>query len=113
MDIPKAARECIEETAALIGRFGPRLAGSEATRGTAEELAEERKRPGFEGRPRGSTLRARTGIRASTIIAMPTAIVRDGLVYHTPRDTADRIEPGAIEACMRIALRFLASLEGR
>jgi hypothetical protein len=54
---------------------------------------------------------ARAGIRASTIIAMPTAIVREGLVYHTPRDTADRIELSTIEACMRIALRYLARLE--
>jgi aminopeptidase YwaD len=55
---------------------------------------------------------ARAGIGASTIIAMPTAIVRDDLVYHTPRDTPDRIEPGVIEACMRIALRYAARLDG-
>jgi aminopeptidase YwaD len=54
---------------------------------------------------------ARAGIRAGTIIAMPTAIVRDDLVYHTPRDTADRIEPEVVEACIRIALRYLASAE--
>ncbi len=54
---------------------------------------------------------ARAGIRASSIIAMPTDIVREGLVYHTPRDTADRIEPAAIEACMKITLRYLAKLE--
>jgi len=54
---------------------------------------------------------SRAGIRASTIIAMPTDIVRDGLVYHTARDTADSIEPEAIEACMGIALRYLARLE--
>ena len=56
---------------------------------------------------------ARAGIRACTVIAMPTTIVREGLVYHTPRDMADRIEPGVVEACMRICLRYLASLEAR
>ena len=54
---------------------------------------------------------ARAGIEAASIIAMPTAVVRDGLVYHTPRDRPDRIEPEAIEACMKIALRFAARLE--
>jgi aminopeptidase YwaD len=54
---------------------------------------------------------ARAGIEAASIIAMPTAVVRDGLVYHTPRDRPDRIEPATIEACIKIALRFAARLE--
>jgi hypothetical protein len=54
---------------------------------------------------------ARRGLRATTVIAMPTAIVRDGLVYHTPRDTVDQIEPAAVEACMRLAATYLRRLE--
>jgi hypothetical protein len=54
---------------------------------------------------------ARCGIPSTTIIAMPTELVRDGLVYHTPSDTTDHIEPGVVESCMRIALRLLERLE--
>jgi aminopeptidase YwaD len=54
---------------------------------------------------------ARRGLAATTVIAMPTTIVRDGLVYHTPRDTVDRIEPAAVEACMKLAVSYLQRLE--
>jgi putative aminopeptidase FrvX len=54
---------------------------------------------------------ARAGIPSTSIVALPTEVVRRGLVYHTPRDTVEHIEPAAVEACMRIALRFLAVLE--
>jgi aminopeptidase YwaD len=54
---------------------------------------------------------ARKGLQATTVIAMPTAIVRDGLVYHTPRDTVDQIEPAAVEACMKLAVSYLRRLE--
>jgi hypothetical protein len=54
---------------------------------------------------------ARAGIPSASIVAMPTSIVRDDLVYHTPRDNVDRIEPEVIAACIDIALRYLASLE--
>ena len=54
---------------------------------------------------------ARVGIPSSTIIAMPTGVVRNDLVYHTPRDTVEHIEPAVIEACMRITARFLSNLE--
>jgi aminopeptidase YwaD len=54
---------------------------------------------------------ARAGIPSTSIIAIQTEIVRKGLVYHTPRDTLEHIEPAAVEACMRIVLRFLERLE--
>ena len=54
---------------------------------------------------------ARRGIPSTSIIAMPTEIIRDGLVYHTPRDTVENIEPGIVEACMRIFLCYLGTLE--
>ena len=54
---------------------------------------------------------ARRGMPATTVIAMPTTIVRDELVYHTPRDTVDRIEPAAVEACMKLGVSYLRRLE--
>jgi aminopeptidase YwaD len=54
---------------------------------------------------------ARHGIPSTSIIAMPTEIIRDGLVYHTPRDIVENIEPGIVEACMMISLSYLATLE--
>ncbi len=46
---------------------------------------------------------ARVGIHATTMIAMPTALVREGLVYHTMHDTVDAIEPEAVSACLAVA----------
>lgn len=54
---------------------------------------------------------ARAGIASASVIAIPTTIVRSGLVYHTPRDTVEHIEPAVVAACMRIVLRFLSKLE--
>lgn len=56
---------------------------------------------------------ARRGICSATIIAMPTEVFADRLVYHTPRDTIEHVEPAAVEACLRVALRLLAKLEAR
>ncbi|UYP44240.1 hypothetical protein NEF87_000525 [Candidatus Lokiarchaeum ossiferum] len=50
---------------------------------------------------------ARKGIAATTILAMPTDIVREGLVYHTRNDTVDSIESEVIEGCLNIAWDFL------
>jgi aminopeptidase YwaD len=54
---------------------------------------------------------ARRGLPATTIIGMSTDIVRGGLVYHTPRDTTEHIDPKVIEACMQIAVEYLGRLE--
>jgi aminopeptidase YwaD len=54
---------------------------------------------------------ARRGIPSTSIIALPTDIFRDRLVYHTMRDTVEQIEPAAVEACLRITLRLLSKLE--
>jgi hypothetical protein len=37
--------------------------------------------------------------------------VREGLVYHTPRDRVEAIEPGVVEACLRLVVRYVALLE--
>ena len=54
---------------------------------------------------------ARVGIKATTVIAISTAIIREGLVYHTPRDTVEAIEVEVVEACLRLIARYLERLE--
>ena len=53
----------------------------------------------------------RAGVRATTLVAMPTSLVREGLVYHTMQDTVDAIEPAAVEACLRIAHDLVLELD--
>jgi aminopeptidase YwaD len=45
----------------------------------------------------------RVGVEATTLVAMPVGLIRDGLVYHTLGDTVDAIEIEAVEACLHIA----------
>jgi hypothetical protein len=54
---------------------------------------------------------ARAGIEATTVIAISTALVREGLVYHTPQDKVEAIEAEAVEACLRLVVRYLGLLE--
>jgi Zn-dependent M28 family amino/carboxypeptidase len=54
---------------------------------------------------------AKAGVSATTLIAMSSQIVRDGLVYHTMRDTVDAIEPAAVEACLTVAERLAYFLD--
>ena len=54
---------------------------------------------------------ARAGILATTMLAMPTDLVRDGLVYHTGADTVDAIEPDAVRACLEVACRLVEELD--
>ncbi len=48
---------------------------------------------------------ARIGLRSVTVVGMPTGLIQEIYVYHTKRDTVDRIEPGVVEACMKLVLR--------
>ncbi len=50
---------------------------------------------------------ARIGIPATTIIAMPTNIIREGLVYHTRNDTIEFIEPAVVEGCLKISWDYI------
>jgi putative aminopeptidase FrvX len=54
---------------------------------------------------------AKAGVCATTMIAMSTRMVRDGLVYHTMRDTVAAIEPHAVEACLAVAERLACELD--
>jgi len=50
---------------------------------------------------------ARIGVQATTLIGMPTNLIRDGLVYHTANDTVEHIEPAAVEASLKITLEYI------
>ena len=54
---------------------------------------------------------AKAGVSATTMIAMSTRLVRDGLVYHTMQDTVDAIEPGAVSACLAVAEKLALDLD--
>jgi len=54
---------------------------------------------------------AKVGVKATTMIAMPTEIIRDGLVYHTLQDTIERVEPEAVQACLRVIHDFILQKE--
>ncbi len=49
----------------------------------------------------------KVGVPSTTMIAMPAGLVRDGLVYHTMKDTVDAIEPQAVEACLWVASEWI------
>jgi hypothetical protein len=53
----------------------------------------------------------KVGVQATTMLAMPTDLVRDGLVYHTVKDTVDAIEPEAVRACLEVASRLVEKLD--
>jgi hypothetical protein len=54
---------------------------------------------------------ARIGVPATTILAMPTTWVREGLVYHTTRDTTDNIERGTVKATLEVCHEFIRRLD--
>jgi aminopeptidase YwaD len=45
------------------------------------------------------------------MIAMATEIIRDGLVYHTLKDTIDQVEPEAVQTCLRVIHEFIQQKE--
>ena len=55
---------------------------------------------------------ARIGIEATTLIAMSTNMIRDGLIYHTLEDRVENLDPRTIEAALKIAHRFILNKEG-
>jgi hypothetical protein len=50
---------------------------------------------------------AKIGVKATTMIAMSTELVRDNLVYHTLEDKVEYIESEAVEASLKIAYRLV------
>jgi hypothetical protein len=56
---------------------------------------------------------ARVGVEATTMLAMSTDLVRNGLVYHTMQDTVDKIELGAVQACLRVAVDLVEEIDSQ
>ena len=54
---------------------------------------------------------ARIGIPSTTIIAMPTNIIREGMVYHTRNDTVENIDPSVVEGCLKITWDYLIQID--
>ena len=50
---------------------------------------------------------ARYNIEAITLLGMENAPIRDGLVYHTLKDTVDSINPSAVKAVLEIVYRYI------
>jgi aminopeptidase YwaD len=65
----------------------------------------------FGGGATDATELAKVGVQATTMIAMPAGLVRDGLVYHTAGDTVDAIEPQAVRACLEVACRLAEKID--
>ena len=51
---------------------------------------------------------AKIGVSAVTLLGMKNTAVREGLYYHTPEDTVDKIEPAAVKACLEIVTEYIA-----
>jgi hypothetical protein len=50
---------------------------------------------------------AKIGVEAVSLIGVSTRPIRKDIDYHTSRDTADNIEPAAVEAGLMIAIHFV------
>ncbi|MBN2159736.1 MAG: M28 family peptidase [Spirochaetes bacterium] len=55
---------------------------------------------------------AKVGVEATTLIAMPVSVERDAVVYHTPEDTVEHIQPQAVEAIIRILHGYILEMDG-
>ena len=54
---------------------------------------------------------ARKGIPSTTILGLPTTFVRDNIVYHTPDDTIDKIDPNLVQAVFQILLTMIDEID--
>jgi aminopeptidase YwaD len=90
------SKELAEDCQALAGRVG---------------LASRLTRMVFGGGSTDAAELTRAGVQATTMLAMPTDLVRDGLVYHTVKDTVDAIEPEAVRACLEVAFRLVEKID--
>jgi aminopeptidase YwaD len=50
---------------------------------------------------------------ATAIIGLPTNFIRRDLVYHTPNDTVDKIEPAAVKAVLDIVADVIVGSDGK
>jgi aminopeptidase YwaD len=50
---------------------------------------------------------AKIGAEATTLMAMSTKIEKSAFFYHTALDTIDRVQPEAVEACLKIISEYI------
>ena len=56
---------------------------------------------------------AKIGVRCTSLLAMSTDLIRDGLVYHTMNDLPEAIEPQAVEACLEVCCNVIKQLDNQ
>jgi hypothetical protein len=54
---------------------------------------------------------ARAGAEATTVLGMATNLVRDGLVYHTPKDTVESIDTALLDAVLSILEKVIVQMD--
>ena len=54
---------------------------------------------------------AAIGVESTTLIGMPTGLMSNEHLYHTERDTAERIETQAVAAVLDLAIRYIKSID--
>ena len=54
---------------------------------------------------------AKAGVHETSLIAMKWGNDARFSAYHTPRDTIDAVDPAAVEALIRLGIRFVESLD--
>jgi aminopeptidase YwaD len=89
----------VNNTCHLSGELAERCADLAGKAGYPQKL----NRMPFGGGGTDAAPFVQVGVKATTLVAMPVGLIRDGLVYHTLRDTVDAIEIEAVEACLHIA----------
>jgi hypothetical protein len=65
----------------------------------------------FGGGATDSASFLKIGVPALTIIGMDTGLIRDGLVYHTPRDLVENIDREIVEATMKTMMAFIINID--
>jgi hypothetical protein len=56
---------------------------------------------------------AAAGIETASLIGMPTSFISKDHLYHTSKDTADRIEPAAVTAVLSLAAGYIRRMDAR
>jgi hypothetical protein len=54
---------------------------------------------------------AKIGVHCTTLLAMPTDLIRSGMVYHTMQDLPEAIEPLAVQACLEVLHNVVIHLD--
>jgi len=54
---------------------------------------------------------ATAGIKATSIIGMPTSFISKGHLYHTSKDIVENIEPAAVKAVLELAVGYIRHVD--